>query len=80
MEDLVLEVVKESKGSDLIWVLIIWALVREIIPGLIKKFRNGKAPFLETMKEKIDYLYSREKDRHAVEKHEHTLHNRRSSD
>ena len=80
MEELVLEVVKESKGSDLIWALIVWTLAREIIPSVVKKLRNGKTPFMETIKVKIDYLYSREKDRAAVEKHEHTLHNRRASD
>lgn len=70
MEELVIEVVKESSNSNLIWALIVWVLAREFLPSIAKRLRNGKTPFLETMKEKVDYLYSREKDRHAVEKYE----------
>ncbi len=69
MENLLVEVVKDSSNSSLIWALIVWVLAREFLPRAIKKLRNGKPPFLETMKEKIDYLYSREKDRQAVEKY-----------
>jgi len=81
MEELISELIKDpGSSSTLIWALLIWVLAREFLPNLLKKVRNGKAPFLETIKEKIDYLYGREKDRQAVEQYEASARNRRSSD
>lgn len=70
MEDLITEVVADpSNSKTLIWALLVWVLAREFLPGIVKKLRNDKTPYLELLKVKIDYLYSREKDRHAVEKY-----------
>lgn len=80
MEDLIVVAAKESNGSGLLWMLTVWILAREFLPSLLKKLRNGKTPYLETLKEKMDYLYGRERDRHAVEKHEAKIQNRRSTD
>ena len=71
MEDIINEVVKDpGNTTHLIWALLVWVLVREFLPNIIKKFRNGKTPYLEILKERVDYLYSREKDREAVEEYQ----------
>ncbi len=81
MEDLITEVVKNPNNSThLIWALLVWVLAREFLPGIVKKFRNGKTPYLEILKVRVDYLYSREKDRQAVEEYQAKHRTRRSTD
>lgn len=81
MEEIITEVVKDpSNSKHLIWALLVWVLAREFLPNLVKKFRNGKTPYLEILKVRVDYLYSREKDRHAVEKYKTEDRTRRSTD
>lgn len=71
MEELITEVVKDSgNSSTLIWALLVWVLAREFLPSVVKKFRNGKTPYLEIMKEKIDFIYLREKQRETIQKNE----------
>lgn len=69
MEDLLIEAVKESGGSGFIWPLLVWILGRELIPEVVKKLRTNKTPYLEALDLKVNYLYKRERDRHAVEKY-----------
>lgn len=49
-------------GASTIGVIVVWFL-KEVIVG-IRKVKGGVS-----IDDKIDYLYSREKDRHAVEKY-----------
>lgn len=57
-------------GITLVW------LVREIVPMLIKKYRVGNGSerreqvvSLKKMEKELNYIYSREKDKEAVEEY-----------
>ena len=79
MEHLIDEVVK-NPSHNYIWALVVWVLAREFLPALLKKFRNGKTPYLEIIKEKVDFLYLREKKRETIEEYKATQRTRRSTD
>jgi hypothetical protein len=79
MEDLISEAIK-NPNSNMIWALLVWVLAREFLPGVIKKFRNGKTPYLEIVKEKVDFLFLREKKRETIEEYQASQRIRRSTD